>query len=203
MNKKLLAYAMDFVSFFIEEFQEDSMKRVKDIILFGSVARGSAGKDSDVDIFINMTNAENIESKIEKIKSDFYKTEIFKRWKMKGVENEIKIIADRLDKWKDLKISIISDGIILYSKYTGASKGEQQAILYWGGIKDQSKRVLLSKKLYGHTQGKFKYKGMVELTGAEKLGPNCILASLQDSKKFIDIFNEMKITVKRIYFSRI
>ena len=203
MNKELLAYAMDFVSFFTEEFPEDSIKKVKDIILFGSVARRSADKNSDIDIFINVTNAENLESKIEKIKSDFYKTEVFKRWKLKGVENEIKIIADRLDKWKDLKISIISDGIILYSKYTGASKGAQQVILYWDGVKDQSKRVLLSKKLYGYTQGKFKYKGMVELTGSEKLGSNCILSSLQDSKKFIDIFNEMKINVKRIYVSRI
>lgn len=194
---------MEFASFLLESLDNNDMKNVKDIILFGSVSRGVAERDSDVDIFVNTLKESGIEGKIDKIKNDFYATEMFRRWKLKGVENEIKIMSGRLDKLKDLKISIIDDGISLYSKYTARSEGSQQVIIFWDNVKPESKRVLLSKKLYGYNYKKTRYRGIVELTNSTKLATNCIISDLGDSKKILEVFKELGITAKTIYVERI
>ncbi len=203
MNKDILSYAIEFVSFLIGNLEQKELGNIKEIIVFGSVARGTAEKGSDVDIFINVISENGIEGRIEKIKEDFYKTEVFKKWKLKGVENEFKIIIDRLEKWKDLQISIISDGFVLFSKYKSQIEGEQQVLLYWDKIGNSSKRVLLSKKLYGYTYKNSRYKGLIELTGSVKLGTNCIMVKLEDSEKIIETFESLGIQVKRIYLNRL
>lgn len=203
MNKEILAYSVDFVSYLIDSLEEPGLKNIVEIILFGSAARGTSDRESDVDIFVNVLKQNNMEAKVERIKEGFYRSDVFKRWKLRGIENEIRPIVDRLAKWRDLKVSIISDGITLYSKYTARAKGEQQVIIYWEKIKPESKRVLLSKKLYGYTYKKSRYKGLLELTGSVKIGPNCIIVSLEHSRKITDLFRSLGITAKTIFVSRI
>ena len=48
MNYKLIAYAEDFISFLLEKLNKESDK-IKQIILFGSVARDEDSKNSDID----------------------------------------------------------------------------------------------------------------------------------------------------------
>lgn len=203
MNKELLSYAIDFVSFLVDRIPQKEMANIKEIILFGSVPRGEAGKTSDVDVFVNVIKRDNLERTVEKIANDFYNTEIFRKWKLRGVENEIKAIVDKMDAWKDLKVSLISDGITLYSKYLGHVRGKQQVIIYWGKVKPDSKRVLLSKKLYGYSYRGSRYKGLAELTNTAKLAANCVMANLEDSRKITDMMRDMGITFRTIYVSRI
>lgn len=195
---------MDFVSFLIESLDDKCTGNIKEIILFGSVARGTADKKSDIDLFVNVLKQDSItERKIEWVVNEFYKSSAAKNWKLKGIENEIKVLVDRLDKWKDLKVSIVSDGINLYSKYKAQTKGSQQIIIYWDTVRPESKRVLLSKKMYGYTYKKFKYEGLVKLTQATKLGSGCIIVGLENSKPILNMFREMGITAKTIYLSSI
>ena len=51
--KELIAYESSFISFILGKIE------VEEIILFGSVARGEADKNSDVDLFFNVLNKEN------------------------------------------------------------------------------------------------------------------------------------------------
>ena len=202
MSKDILAYSMEFTSFLIDSIDETGLSNIRDIVLFGSAARNAADKESDVDIFVNLVKDNDIERKIEKIKNDFYNTEMCRRWQLRGIDNEIKIIAGRLEKWKDLRISIIADGISLYSKYTSRTEGKQKkqkVIIFWDNVRPESKRVLLSKKLYGYNYKKSRYKGLLELTGSTKLGANCIITNLADSKKIIEIFKGLRVTAKTIY----
>ena len=83
MNKSLLAYAIDFVSFLVDNLDEKEMRNIKEILLFGSVSKGKADKKSDIDIFVNIIKHDNIERIIDRIKKDFYDTEIYKKWKLK------------------------------------------------------------------------------------------------------------------------
>src|SRR3989338_7391321 len=55
MNLKIKAYASYFASFLINNL--DDFSNLKSVILFGSVAREEAGKDSDIDIFIDVKKA--------------------------------------------------------------------------------------------------------------------------------------------------
>ena len=70
MNPDLIAYAMDFSSFLI---QKTSGEKIKNIILFGSVARGEAGKESDVDLFIDVTKTNPALEKSIRNSSDTFK----------------------------------------------------------------------------------------------------------------------------------
>ncbi len=203
MNKDMLSYTMNFVSFLVDNIDEKDLENIKSIVLFGSVARKSTHKESDIDLFVDVIKQNNIEKKIDKIKEDYFESEKFKKWHLRGIDNAINIIVDRMDKWGDLNLSIVSDGISLYSKYTKNIKGEQKVIIYWDKISPESKRVSISKKLYGYSYKKSKYKGLIELTNSIKLSSNCIISNLENAKKIVSMIRESKITVKTIYVNQI
>ncbi len=203
MNRGLIPYAMSFASFLLSNLNESDQKNIKEIVLYGSAARGDFRKDSDVDIFINVYKSGALEGKVNRITEMFYKTEIFKRWKLIGVDNPISCITDSIEKWKDLKVSILANGINLFSKYTSNVKGGQFVIFYWDIIKPESKRVYISQKLYGYKTKKSIYKGLLEMTESVKLGPKCIFSPLQHANKISELFKENKITVKMIYVNRV
>ena len=61
---ELISYALDFASFIVQNLKE--LDKVQSIILFGSAARDEAEKDSDVDIFVEVTsNEKNIEKEVK------------------------------------------------------------------------------------------------------------------------------------------
>ena len=202
MNK-LIPYALSFASFLFSSLDKTEQENIKEVVLYGSASRGDYRKDSDVDIFINVYNSNSISKRVEKIVEDFYQTEIFKRWRLIGIENTISCITDNLEKWGDLKTSIVSNGLSLFSKYASKSKGELFVVFYWDKIGFESKRVLISKKLYGYRTKKSVYKGLLELTNSTKLGSNCILTPLESAKKIDSVFKENKITLKRIHVSKL
>ena len=53
MNYRLISYAMDFTSFLLEKTSFND--KIRNIILFGSVARSEESPNSDIDIFIDIT----------------------------------------------------------------------------------------------------------------------------------------------------
>ncbi|MEK6893003.1 MAG: nucleotidyltransferase domain-containing protein [Nanoarchaeota archaeon] len=64
---ELISYAIDFTSFFMQNIKD--MSQIKSIILFGSTARGEEDKTSDVDIFIDVLNNEDLEKPLKSSKS--------------------------------------------------------------------------------------------------------------------------------------
>ena len=51
-NSYLTAYALDFASFLIQKTK--NRDKIRNIILFGSVARQDESKESDIDIFVDI-----------------------------------------------------------------------------------------------------------------------------------------------------
>ena len=195
-NKTLLAYAVDFVAFLTERINMDNIKR---IILFGSVARDEASEDSDIDLFIDVIrDKKNINLKVKKIKEQFIKSKIYQNyWLLKDVKNEIKLIIGKLEKWKELRDSIISNGIVLYGKFEKIPKDSvHKTLLSWENIKPESKRVLLSKRLFGYKKNNKKYEGLVKKYNGERVGKGLILVPSFNEKIFLRLFKEMKISAK-------
>lgn len=207
MNKKLVAFAEDFVSFLLQEMENKQLSNVKEIILFGSVARGEATKKSDVDIFIDIIKEEKtLGRSIPFIIENFYRSSMFKKyWRLMGVDNEIKCVVGKLDTWEDLKPSIISDGIILFGKYSGTVKkgGKSFVIITWDKVKPESKRVFLSKKLYGYSMNDKQYRGILEGTGTTKLGSSCLFVPIENSKQVLETIKNLDVRFKTIHVSRL
>ncbi len=193
----LISYSLDFASFLLEKLGKEAEK-INSIILFGSAARGEASEKSDIDIFIDLASDEKrTEKKIEGTAGEFYESALFRKyWKLMGIKNEINCVSGKLDEWKDIKRSIISDGIILYGKYKEQIKeGKPYAILSWKPIKPESKRAIFNKKMFGYNQrGKF-YSGMLQKYSGEKMD-NAVLMPIERANDAIRLFRKMKITVK-------
>jgi len=192
-NKKLVALAVDFVSFLLENIEIEKIDR---IILFGSTARDEASEESDIDIFID-TKAD-IKSNVEKIKESFLRSKRFEDyWKLKGVDNDIRIITGELDKWTDLHSSIISNGITLYGKFEEMPKEYvHRTIFSWENVKPESRRVMLLRRLFGYTRYKKRYPGLLDKQGGRKIGKGIINVPTSKSRIYSDLFRDMKVTVK-------
>lgn len=210
VNKAFIAYSQSFVSFLFDSLDEDALNEIETIILFGSAARDDAGKKSDIDIFINVPSKKdlvqkNTEKAVLNAVRLFYESLVFRKvWKMQGIENEINCITGSLEKWDNLKPSMISDGIVLYGKYAGAAKGRQSfVIISWEKVKPETKRVLLSKKLYGYNMNNRRYEGAIGGTGTIKLGSNCLMIPIQSSKRVLSVFSGLGVDVRKFHVNSI
>lgn len=198
-RKRLIAYTTDYVSFLLDDLSDKELSNIKNIILFGSVARGDFGELSDIDVFIDVIGkTERIKKSIENITKRFFDSSRFNEyWKLMGVDNNIKPIVGELNSWKDLRENIILNGITLYGKFKELPKRTNPMILFqWNSIKNDSKRVLLNKRLFGYKQYGKEYYGLVETIDGEKIGANCILIPIEHYKKVLGIFRKMKVSIK-------
>ncbi len=197
MKSRLIAYAMDFASFLI--YKMKAKDSIKNIILFGSVARGESDQDSDIDIFVDVINeTAKLESEINGCLRDFLDSTKYKNyWKMLGIENEIRLRIGELDKWKEIKPSIASNGILLYGKFKPEMKeGVHKTFFIWENIKPNSMRVLFNKQLMGYLQGERFYNGLLQKYRGERLGKGCIIAPLEHANVFHGLFKKYHIKVK-------
>lgn len=197
MKSKLIAYAMDCTSFIIQKSK--NKERIKNIILFGSVAREEADRESDIDIFVDVTkSSEKIEKEFDRLVDAFHESTKYKNyWNMLDVKNDIKLTIGKLDEWKELKPSVVANGIVLYSKFAPEMKeGKHKTFFIWENVKPNAKRVLLNKQLFGHTQGKKFYDGLIQKFNGERLGKGCILVPLEHATVFMKLFRKHKVSVK-------
>jgi predicted nucleotidyltransferase len=204
MSKLLVGFAMDYASFLLQNLSGRESNKIKAIILFGSAAREEATPQSDVDIFIDVTEGAGLKKRVDDLTEDFYKGELYKRyWRLLGIENPVAPIVDRLENWPDLKSSIIADGLVIYGKYVAPAKGEAALLIWWTAVKPQSKRIALSKKLYGWSYRKEKHEGLVARTGTIKLGPNTLLIPLESAKAITEAFKGLGIDFRSRHVSQI
>ncbi|MBI4155569.1 nucleotidyltransferase domain-containing protein [Candidatus Woesearchaeota archaeon] len=197
MRYELIAYAMDFASFLIQKVKEKD--KINNIILFGSAARGEAGKSSDIDIFVDLVKeTPELERDIQLCLDKFIDSIKYKDyWRLLGIRNEIKLMVGELAKWKSLNLSMISNGILLYGKYKPEIKeGKHMTFFIWENIRPNSKRVLFNKQLFGFKQGGKFYQGIIQKYGGERLGKGCILVPLDKTNVFHSHFKKYKVNVK-------
>ncbi|MEK6934062.1 MAG: nucleotidyltransferase domain-containing protein [Nanoarchaeota archaeon] len=196
-NSYLTAYALDFTSFLIQKTK--NRDKIRSIILFGSVARQDESKESDIDIFVDIIkDNEVIEKEIYFILENFIDSIKHKDyWKLFGVKSEIKLTIGDIDNWKELKPSLIADGIVLYGKYKPKIKeGEHKVFFIWENIKPNAKRVLFNKKVFGYRQNKKSYQGLLVQYKGERLGKGCIVMPIEHTSLFHSLFKKFKVNVR-------
>ncbi len=197
-NKELLGYAVSFVGFALPK-----LMNIKEVFLFGSVARAEADGKSDVDLFFNIlskTTEKNIEKEIKDILEDFYKSKIAEIWRLKGITNELKINVGILEEWK-LKRSIISEGIVLYGKYKSVpEKMQGYTIFNLVPIKNITKRNNIIRKLFGRKEKKYISNGFLDEIRGKKQSPSSFIVPIEVVSKTIKFLNENKVNYKLLEF---
>lgn len=190
-KQELIAYASAFVSFLLPK-----VEGVKEIILFGSAARGEAGKESDIDLFFDVEKKED-EEKIEKIIKEelkkFYKSKIAETWILKGIKNPININVGKIEEWK-LKRSIISEGISLYGKYKEIPKNMKGFVLFnMTPIKNITKRNRIIRELFGRKEKNYSKKGIVGEINGKKLSASSFVIPKEHTDKILKLLGKEKV----------
>lgn len=196
MNYKLIAYTEDFISFLIQNLDKEADK-LKQIILFGSTARGEADKDSDIDLFIDITN-KRIEKRINEINEKFYDSiKTKKYWNLLGVKNKINCTIGKLEEWEDLKRSLIANGTVLFGKYKETLETEPYYLFKVTPGKNRNRNISIWRKLYGYTQkmGKKKYikEGLIKEYMGERLTRGVFIIPAEHSNKMISFLRKNKL----------
>ena len=194
-NRK--SYALSFVSFLLRE--PKIISRINRIILYGSVAREASTKESDIDIFIDVQKeTKKTKTELEKVLERFYKSKEAVISKLLGIENEIKLKTGKLDEWKELKRSILTDGIVLWSKFESGKPEdtEHNIIFYWSRI--EKNRGAFLNKIYGYRTGGKAYIGLLEQVKGTKLGKSCVMIPIAHRDKMIELLKKYKVDAKAV-----
>ncbi|MBI2151356.1 nucleotidyltransferase domain-containing protein [Candidatus Woesearchaeota archaeon] len=197
LNQSLIGYASAFSSFLLDS---NIGSHINKIILFGSTARGEATKESDIDIFVDIS--EEHESEVQAILKLFNLSQTNKQWRLKGITQEISLKIGQLKKWRSRR-EILSSGITLYGKFNELpEKAEFYALIELEEInsRDIAQQVKFWRKLYGYKQkvGKNVYikKGLVELSLGRKMGKGVILVPMKNRKEILNYLNQQKMKHK-------
>jgi len=190
------SYASYFVSYLL--FNLRKTENISKIILFGSVAKGQATKDSDVDIFIGVKKKfKGFEKEVFDLEKKFYSSREALIFKSKGIENKINIILGKLEDWKDLKESIEGTGILLYGNYLSSDvEGKKHVLFYWSKI--WKNRGAFLNRLYGFSSAGRKYAGMIEKLGGKKLGKSSFIIPIEHREEFVKLMKHYEVDVKMI-----
>ena len=198
MNE-LAAYAYDFISYLtLQDFF--SKYPLRKIILYGSSTRKDYKKQSDIDIFIDISNLKTVDEltkKIEKTKDNFAESERMKKWNILNIKNEFSIIIGNVEdkKWSDLRRSMHSHGVVVWERYREKSEDlDAYALIKWSpGTKDANKRINLARKLYGYSQKGKKYKGLFEMLGIKPVDNGIALVPSEYLNNFREVFNKLNV----------
>ena len=188
MNREtLISYAMSFLSFSFRR-PEISSVSVNRIILFGSVARGDFGEESDIDIFIDTEkqHEENTRKTFEHFLGKFVQSQDHGVWVLRRLKNEIRINVGKLDEW-DLKESVLKEGVMLFGKPSLAMK--KQFLVSFCPVKNIAKRNRVLRKLFGRRERDFEDIGLVRELRGEMISPRAFMIPESGLKKILELFS--------------
>lgn len=200
--KNLLPYIYDFLSLLSEDAEVRG--KIRRILLFGSVARGEADEESDIDLFIDLWSkdgADDVETHLRETEKRFLIISE-KKWNLLGIRQPIKCIIGTLEEpeWKSLKLEIASSGIMLFGKFEEPEDGMMHCAMFSYSLAKlgQAKKMKLLRNLFGYeiTKGRKKYgqPGILKECGGTKIGGNVILVPVENSRKIQKLLNSYGIT---------
>jgi predicted nucleotidyltransferase len=197
-RNELLSKASEFVSFLL---RNNKSSEIDGIILFGSVARGDFDAESDIDLFVDTKN-KKLKEFVEKQLRLYEKSENYRKWVLKNVNNQLVVKVGVLEEWEELHRSITSNGITLYGKYEKLPKNLRHFyILKLNFSKhSRSKKVSLWRGLYGYSQkvGKKTYNTKGVLTDCEgvRIGKSIIMLPNKHYPKIKEFLKRKSIQFK-------
>ncbi|MDO8740863.1 MAG: nucleotidyltransferase domain-containing protein [Candidatus Woesearchaeota archaeon] len=185
----LKAYSGYFAAYLLNNLK--NTENIERIILYGSVAKEEATKESDIDIFIEVKKkTEKIEKELKEAEKRFYQSRDAALFKSKGADNKFNIKIGKLKDWKELYRSIASTGIVLYGPYEIKeipSGVKHSVIVFWQKI--GKNRGAFLNKLYGFKIKGKHYAGLISKFDGKKLGKSCVMFPIQYKE---DIFRLLK-----------
>ena len=198
-QSELLSYTYDFISQLVDN--DKFIPAVRRLILFGSVARGEADKNSDIDLFFDVDKDENkIKEIIKEELNKFYKSKIAESWFLRGIKNNINANVGKVKDWK-LHRGIISEGITLYGKYKEIPESMASFVFFQiEPIKNIARRNKVIRKLFGRKEKKYYNEGAIEQFKGKKYSSSSFVVGKDYMNKIINILRTEKVNYRFFEF---
>lgn len=194
-QQDLIAMAYDFLSCV---FSKVHPSKIRQIILFGSVARDEFDDESDLDLFFD--SPAKIENGVLNALHSFNATRI-RAWNLRGTTIPIKPMIGNLEKpeWKDLRPELSDHGKILYSTHLGSKLPKENLLVnYTLESLPQSVKMKLLRRLFGYTikkEGKtYPQQGVISKEDGERIGQNVFIIPIGSKKRIEAVLQEAKAT---------
>ena len=165
---------------------------VKAVILYGSLARGEYTSRSDIDLFIltikDKTRKE-VQDKVIKLESEIGR----------NIQPTVRTIAELQKTDTGLLQNIFQEGKILYLKEPSDIPSaillkQKPYLIYSFQISNltQKDKARFNRHLYEQTRKGYKYKGLLQEIGGQKLSAGCVIIPHIQKKKIEKFFRKFK-----------
>ena len=177
-----------------------AIEDVKAVVLYGSFAREEVTSRSDIDLLILTTEkktSREVEDKIIKLEQEIGR----------NIQPTIRTLEELKKTDTGLLQNIFQEGKVLYLRETAdipsAVLLQQKPFLVYTfqlNSLSQKEKVRFNRQLYEQTKKDYKYKGLLQEIGGQKLAAGCILVPHPQKqtiekffKKFKVKFNQLKV----------
>ena len=171
---------------------------IKTIILYGSFARGEYTSRSDIDLFIitteDKTRAE-VQDKIIELESEIER----------NIQPTIRTINELQKTDAGLLQNIFQEGKVLYLREpqdipSAVLLQQKPYLIYSFQISrlSQKEKARFNRQLYEQTRKEYKYKGLLQEIGGQKLSPGCIMAPHTEKSKIEKFFKKFKVKFEQL-----
>lgn len=171
---------------------------VKAVILYGSLARGEFTSRSDVDLFILTTKdktQKEIHDKVIELESEIGR----------NIQPTIRTITELQKTDTGLLQNIFQEGKILYlrepSDIPSAILLQQKPYLIYSfqiSSLPQKEKARFNRQLYEQTRKRYKYKGLLQEIGGQKLSAGCVIIPYEQKEKIEKFFKKFKVKFEQL-----
>ncbi len=171
---------------------------VKAAILYGSLARGEFTSRSDIDLFILTTDdktQKEVEDKIIELESEIGR----------NIQPTIRTLTELQKTDTGLLQNIFQEGKILYLKepsdIPSAILLQQKPFLIYSfqiSSLPQKDKVRFNRQLYEQTKKDYKYKGLLQEIGGQKLSAGCVMIPHMQKEAIEKFFKKFKVNFEQL-----
>lgn len=171
---------------------------VKTVILYGSLARGEFTSRSDIDLFILTTDdktQKEVQDKVIKLESEIGR----------NIQPTIRTIVELQKTDTGLLQNIFQEGKILYLKepsdIPSAILLQQKPFLIYSfqiSSLPQKDKAKFNRQLYEQTRKGYKYKGVLQEIGGQKLSSGCIMIPYMQKETIEKFFKKFKVKFEQL-----
>ena len=171
---------------------------VKAVILYGSLARGEFTSRSDIDLFILTTDdktQKEVQDKVIELESEIGR----------NIQPTIRTIVELQKTDTGLLQNIFQEGKILYLKepsdIPSAILLQQKPYLIYSfqiSSLPQKDKARFNRQLYEQTRKEYKYKGLLQEIGGQKLSAGCVMIPHMQKETIEKFFRKFKVKFEQL-----
>lgn len=174
------------------------IKDVKTVVLYGSLARGEYTSRSDIDLLILTTEKKTLKEVQEKIIELEQETG-------RNIQPTIRTLEELQKTDTGLLQNIFQEGKVLYLREASDIPSvillqQKPYLVYTFQLNSlsQKEKARFNRHLYEVTKKGYKYKGLLQEIGGQKLSAGCVLVPHSEKQKIEKFFRQFKVQFSQL-----